>query len=179
MDIQERWEKALKKTEILRPRVRPLNTFAATHVPYFLLSESQVNPGDTVVRKGEVVVEKPAIVLPFNLPQFEGFEFEEDMRTPEDMIMNFFLVRGVTFPSMKYNNRTDSIQVYEGGLSKAIDHYLKVLQQSEDVSTGLVAGPDDAWQFSTLIFTAGQIMRSADGDIRSLMDDYRKKGFLP
>lgn len=178
MDIQERWEKALKKTEILRPRVRPLNTFEATRVPYLMLSESVVNRGDTVVRQGEVVVEKPAIVLPFNLPQFEGFEFESDMRAPEDMVTNFFLVRGVSFPSFKYNNRTDSIQVYEGGLSKAADHYLQVLQRSEDVSTGLVAGPDDAWQFALLIFTAGQIMRSANGDIRSLMDDHRRKGFF-
>lgn len=178
MDIQERWEKALKKTEILRPRVRPLNTFEATRVPYLMLSESSVNSGDTVVRKGEVVVEKPAIILPFNLPQFEGFEFDSDMRTPEDMVTNFFLVRGVSFPSFKYNNRTDSIEVYEGSLSKAVGHHLQALQRSEDVSTGLMTGPDDAWQFSLLIFTGSQIMRSADGDIRTLMDDYRRKGFL-
>ena len=178
MDIQERWEKALKKTEILRPRVQPLSAFAATRVPYLMLSESSVNMGDTVVRKGEVVVEKPAIVLPFNLPQFDGFDFEEGMHAPEDMVTNFFLVRGVSFPQLKYNNRTDSIQVYEGGLSKAVTHYLETLQKSEDVSTGLVAAPDDAWQFSLLIFTASQIMRSADGDIRSLMDDHRRKGFL-
>jgi len=34
------------------------------------------------------------------------------------------------------------------------------------------------WHAGDYIFTAGQIIRSADGDIRSLMDDYRKKGFL-
>ncbi len=178
MDIQENWERALKQTEIIRPRVLPLKPFAETRVPYLMLAESSVNRGDTVVRRGEVVVERPAIVLPFNLPRFEGFEFEEKMHTPEDMITNFFLVRGVTFPSLKYNNRTDSIQVYEGSLSKAIDHHLASLQKDENVSAGLVAGPDDCWQFSVLIFVAGQILRSANGDIRSLMDDYRQRGLL-
>lgn len=177
MDIQERWEKALRKTEIIRPRMQSLNAFAATRVPYTLLSESVVNIGDTVVRKGEVVVEKPSIVLPFNLPHFEGFDFEDQMRASDETIMNFFLVRGVSFPSFKYNNRTDSIQVYEGGLSKAMNHHLSLLQQNEDVHSGLLTGPEDAWQFSILIFTGGQILRSADGDIRSFFDDYRRKGF--
>ncbi len=179
MDIQKHWEKALRKTEIIRPRVQALSPLAETRVPYVMLSESSINTGDTVVRRGEVVVEKPAIVLPFNLPHFEGFDFESDLHASEDAITNFFLIRGVNFPSLRYNHRSDQIQVFEGSLSKAIDHHLALLQKDENVSTGLLAGPDDSWQFSVLIFTAGQIIRSADGDIRHLFDDFRKKGFLP
>ncbi len=178
MDIQENWEKALRKTEIIRPRVQGLSAFEQTRVPYTMLSESSVNVGDTVVRRGEVVVEKPSLILPFNLPHFEGFDFEDQMHTTEDMITNFFLIRGISFPSLRYNNRTDAIQVHEGSLSKAIEHYRSHLQKSEDVSSGLLAGPDEAWQFSVLIFVASQIMRSADGDIRSLFDDYKRRGFL-
>ncbi len=58
MDIEKTWEKALKYTEIIRPRVEPLNTFRTTHLPYIFLTESSVNVGDSVVRKGEVLVEK-------------------------------------------------------------------------------------------------------------------------
>ena len=76
MNIQELWEKALKQTRVIRPRVQALETFKATRLPYVALSASLINPGDTVVRKGDILVEKPAIILPFNLPQFEGFEFE-------------------------------------------------------------------------------------------------------
>ena len=171
MNIQDLWEKAVKKTEIVRPRVTPLHTHDVTHLPYIALSESAVNMGDTVVRRGEVRVEKPSIVLPYNLPQFEGFEFEEQMSLNEDLFKSFLLVRGVQFPAMKYNNQSYSVDVYEGGLSKAIQHHKTVLQQSENVHTGLIAGPEDCWQFSVILFVCSLMARSANGDIKRLLDD--------
>jgi len=59
MDMEEAWNKALRYTEIIRSRVQSLMTFKDTAVSYILLSESSINVGDTVVRRGEVVVEKP------------------------------------------------------------------------------------------------------------------------
>lgn len=174
MGIQDSWEKAIKHTKIIRQRPKELLTFAATDVPYIFLAESLVNIGDTVVRKGEVIVEKPAIILPHNLPQFEGFDFEEDLHYGQDMILNFLLVRGVTFPSLKYNNKTHSLDVYDGHLEKAIQYYSDRLQREEDVHRGLVIGPDDCWQFSVLIFIATQIVKSADGDIKRLLERFKE-----
>ena len=171
MNMQEFWEKAVKKTEIVRPRVTPLHTHAVTHLPYISLSESAVNSGDTVVRRGEVMVEKPSIVLPYNLPQFEGFDFENQMHVNEDLFKSFLLVRGVQFPAMKYNNKSYSVDVYEGGLSKAIEYHKVLLQQQENVHSGLIAGPEDCWQFSVILFVCSQVSRSADGDIKRLLDD--------
>ena len=171
MNIQDSWEKAVKKTEIVRPRVSPLSTFSVTHLPYVCLSESVINDGDTVVRRGEVLVEKPSIVLPHNLPQFEGFDFEKEMHVNEDLFKSFLLVRGVQFPGMKYNNKSYSVDVYEGGLSKAIEYHKTMLQQNENVHTGLIAGPEDCWQFSVVLFICSQVFRSADGDIKRLLDD--------
>ena len=171
MNIQEFWEKAVKKTEIVRPRVTPLSSYDVTHLPYISLAESAVNSGDTVVRKGEVLVQKPTIVLPHNLPQFEGFDFEKEMQVNEDLFKSFLLVRGVQFPAMKYNNRSVSVDVFEGSLSKAIEHHKAQLQQHENVHTGLIAGPEDCWQFSVILFVCGQVARSADGDIKRLLDD--------
>ena len=171
MNMQEIWEKAVKKTEIVRPRVMPLSAHSVTHLPYICLSESAVNAGDTVVRRGEITVEKPMIVLPQNMPQFEGFDFEKEMNVNEDLFKSFLLVRGVQFPAMKFNNKSYSVDVFEGGLSKAIEHHKNLLQQHENVHTGLVAGPEDCWQFSIVLFICSQIARSASGDIKRLLDD--------
>ncbi|HXV28339.1 MAG TPA: hypothetical protein VD913_05165 [bacterium] len=173
MDIQSNWEKALKQTEIVRPRVQPLHTFDATQLPYIFLAESLVNAGDTVVRKGEIMVEKPAIILPQNLPQFEGFEFEKEFDSHQDYLSTFFMVRGIKFPSMKYNNKTESLDIHEGKMRQAIELYRNELQRKEDVSTGLLTGPEDCWQFSVLIFICSQIFRQADGDIKRLFDKFR------
>ncbi len=175
MDIHEIWEKALKNTEIVRPRVQGLLTFKDTHLSYILLSESSINVGDTVVRKGEVIVEKPSLILPPNLPQFSGFEFEKDRQVDENSVMNFFLVRGITLPSLRYNNRTSALDIYEGSMSKAVSYHKEFLQQKENVHTGLLIGPEDCWQFSVLIYSCTQIVRNADTDLRNLMNAYKKR----
>ena len=175
MDMHGAWEKALKNTEIIRSRVQALLTFADTRVPYILLSESTLNIGDTVVRKGEVLVEKPSIVLPPNLPQFLGFDFEKETEFSKEAITNFLLVRGVTLPSLKYNNRTSSLNIHEGSLNGAIEYFSNQLQKEEDVHAGLIAGPEDCWQFSLLIFICSQVAKNAETDIKKLLDEYKKR----
>ncbi len=177
MDIQKAWEKALKNTEVIRSRVQSLMTFEDTLVPYVLLSESSINVGDTVVRKGQIMVERPSLILPPNIPQFEGFDFEREKQpVDENSVVNFLFVRGINMPSMRYNNQTSSLEVYEGKLSEAIKHYNEELQREENVRVGLIVGPEDCWQFSLLIYTCSQIVRNADTDIRKLLDEYHKKG---
>ena len=174
MDLQDIWEKALKRTEIVRPRVSPLSVFGPTHLPYIFLAESSVNLGDTVVRKGEVVVEKPSIILPQDFPQFEGFESEQMSAFNLDMLTSFLFVRGVRFPSLRYNNKTDSLDLREGRLQDAVTFYKCELEKQENLNSGLVLGPEDAWQFSILIFIGSQVMRQAEGDIKKLWEDYKK-----
>jgi hypothetical protein len=177
MDIMDRWEKALKKTEIIRPRVQPLLIYETTELPYIFLAESTLNVGDSIVRKGRVFVEKPSILLPENLPQFDGFEFDEEDDLKQDMVMNFLLVRGVRFPSYMYNNKIYSLDVYEGQLKNAIGHFTELLQKAEDVHTGLIIGPEETWQFSVLIFICTMVAKYADRDIKKIIDDLGKKGF--
>lgn len=175
MNIQDIWEKALKNTKIIRPRAQELDTFSETRLSYIFLAEALVNKGDTVVRKGEVRVEKPAIILPIELPFFEGFDFEKEMDYSQNTVTNFFLVRGVKFPSMKYNNKTSSLEIYDGPVEKAIGYFSDELERTEDVHSGLIVGPEDCWQFSVLIFICTQVARSTNSDIRKLVEYYRKK----
>ena len=176
MDFEEIWGRALKHTEIIRSRVKALEMTGDTRVPYVFLSESSINLGDTVVRKGEILVQKPSLFIPPNNPQFQGFEFDrEEDEFDETSFINFLIVRGISIPSLRYDNKTSSLDVYEGKLSKAIKHYERALQRQEDVRTGLLAGPEDCWQFSILIFICSQIIKNADQDIRRLLDDYHKK----
>ena len=175
MDLESQWQKALKETEIIRSRVQGLFTFTETQVPYILLSESTVNLGDTVVRSGEVMVEKPSLILPPHLPQFEGFEFDEKNQPQGDQFVNFLLVRGVSLPSLRYNNKTGSLDLYEDKLKSAIRHYKEILQSREDVHTGLIVGPEDCWQFSLLIFICSQVLRNSDADLRGLLDKLKGK----
>ena len=173
MDIQELWDKALKQTEVIRSRAQDLATFETTALPYIFLAESGVNVGDAVVRKGQVFVERPSLILPS--PQLEGFAFDTELNLSEDAVVNFLLVRGVKFPSLRFHHELSSLDVREGSLQNAIDHFADQLAQREDVHTGLVVGPEEAWQFSVLILVGSLIIRSAEGDLRRLFDSWRKR----
>lgn len=173
MDLEGLWNKALKQTEIIRARLQDLATFETTAMPYVFLAESGLNAGDTVVRTGQVLVERPSLILPS--PQFEGFEFDQDHRVSEDAVLNFLLVRGVRFPSLRYHHELSSLDLREGSLQQAIDHFSGRFKQAEDIQTGLVVGPEDAWQFSVLILVGSLVIRSTEGDLRRLLEDWRKK----
>lgn len=175
MDFLENWNRALQNTEIIRSRVRSLMTFADTMVPYIILSESSINEGDTVVRTGKVTVEKPALILPPNIPQFQGFEFEENEVDHSGSFMHFLLVRGINIPSLKYNNETYRLDVHEEKLSQAIKHFNENLQRKENVTTGLITGPEDCWQFSLLLYICTQVARNAQTDIQQLLKQLRNK----
>ncbi len=174
MDILEAWTKALKETGIVRSRILGLQTFEQTNVPYVLLSASSVNPGDTVVRSGEVTVDRPALILPPHIPQLEGFEFQ-DLGASDNSVLNFLLVRGVSLPSLIYNNKNNMLNIFEGKLDQAIAHYGNKLQREENTSTGLITGPEDVWQFSLLIFICSQIAKNSTGDIRRLLEEFRRR----
>src|ERR1700691_4931797 len=123
MDSSSAWERALSETNIIRSRVIGLQTFSETHVPYILLSPSQINHGDTVVRTGEVLVHRPSLILTPNIPQLEGFNFGGADSFEEDSMINFLMVRGISLPSMKYDNKISSLEVFEGKIDDAIGLY--------------------------------------------------------
>ena len=175
MNIEEAWDKARQQTEIVRVRLQDLATFEATVVPYIFLAESSLHAGDTVIRKGQVMIEKPAILLPGLSPHFEGFEFAQDLHLSEESVMTFLLMRGVQFPSMKYKHQLSSLDLIEGSLQQALDQVEDQLKRSEDISTGLVVGPEEAWQFSILLLVGALVVRSAEGDLRRILEAWRKR----
>ncbi len=175
MDVQELWDRARRQTEIVRMRLPDLATFESTTVPYVFLAESSLNQGDTVVRQGQVVIQRPSIVLPSFSPQFEGFPFDETLHLSPEALSTFLLMRGIHFPSLRYRHEVSSLDVQERSLQQAITQFADRLQRAEDVHTGLVVGPEDAWQFSVLLLTAALVVRSADGDVRRLLDEWRRR----
>lgn len=175
MDLEEKWQRAVSETEILKFYRLHLSTQTATTLEYIFLGESQINIGDTVVRKGKVVVNHPLIVMPKNMPQFEGFDLEEELETDESSLRFFFMVRGIQFPSLKYNNEISTIEVVEHSIEKTTDSYLNELEKKEDLTTGLIVGPTDTWQLSILIYVTILINRAAPSDLEKFLNDLRRR----
>lgn len=176
MDIEEVWNRALQETEILRSRVTGLLSFEQTTLAYLFLAKSSVNIGDTVVRRGDIVVHKPLIFLPKYHPLFDGFDFKKDYGVDDDSVTIFLLMRGVQFPSLKYSHQSHTLDIFEGPLEEAVKQFKDQLERKEDIHTGLVAGPEDTWQFSLLMYVASLIEKSAPEDVETFLEQLRRKG---
>lgn len=175
MEYQSGWEKALKYTEIVRPRIKPLSSAGTTQLPYIFLSESLHDSSNTFVRRGYIGVDQPALLLPPNNPQFDGFEMNEYQKNEMNTFMNFLLVRGVRFPSMNYHNISFDLALHDGKLQEAINFHKDLLQREENMTTGLVVGKEDCWQFSILVFVASQMLKSSDHDVEYLLRKLKGK----
>jgi hypothetical protein len=176
MNLQDAWEKATNETELIRCRRNILSACRTEELSYIFLSESEVNIGDTLVRRGKVLVHKPSIILPHYCPQFEGFGFDEEFDLNNEMVKTFLLVRGVTFPSLEFTNEIAGMDLHEDYIDDAIDFYLDEFERTEDIDTSLLSGPGDCYQFSILVFVAAMVGRSASSDLEKLMQDMRKRG---
>ena len=176
MDLEEKWERALRETRVLSSRLRSLLSLESTELPYVCLAESSVNIGDTVVRQGKVVAHRPLIIVPsYHYPQFEGFDFQENLKVNPETVRRLLLMRGVSFPSLKYRNEIHTVDVYEGHLDRAIAHYSDRLERREDTHSGLIAGPEDCWQLSVIIYVATLSIRSAPNDLEKLLEEFRRR----
>lgn len=166
MDASREFMRALQETHIHRHRRSRLLTVGTTELPYVLLGESVVNLGDTVVRRGIVRVEQPSIFLLNRPVQLEGFEAEEGDEQKQAVVA---LGRMAHFPPGKYSNIETELDVFDGELGNAVQHYLQHLDNAEDLLTGLLTGPVEVWPLSLLVYVAAMVAQSAPGDVFDLM----------
>lgn len=170
MDIESLWNKAIKETEIHWQRLQYLATFQPTRISYILLSKSDISPEDTVVRRGSIEVLQPIIIVPPDYPIFEGFNFKEDIGLESDSVRAFLYMRGIRLPSLKYYNKTFTLDVWEMPITDALAKIKNDLYRREDTKTGLIVGPNDVWQFSLLIYVASLIDRSFEHDLKRIWE---------
>ncbi len=166
MGLQEDFIKALHETEIHRQRQPRLLTIGSTDLPYVMLCESEVNMGDTVVRNGVVRVEKPQLMLLRDPVEFEGFEYNDN---PNESSAFMALGRMASFPPGKYSNIETQLDVFEGSLTKAVDHHQRRLDADKNELTGVLSGPVDLWALSLFVYVGTMISNSAPNDISELI----------
>ena len=175
MNPNEMFKAALETTDVVKRRQYSLFTFGTTKLPYYFIAQSEIDPHDTVVREGKVNVEKPQIYIPGYNPQFEGFEFDEDIPMDEEDIKYVFLSRRIVLPSLHYIHSEKSLKVESVSVEEKINNVCNLLSRKSDTITGVIRGKDKFFPFPLLIYVGEMIMRSTGSNI---MDLFEKGGSL-
>ncbi|MCS7185097.1 MAG: hypothetical protein NZ870_04155 [bacterium] len=169
MNFIEMFDEALKNTKILRMRLKSLEQKKSTVCPYTIIMPSRVDSNDALVKKGNVIIEKPIIILPENLAEFIGFEFEK-MGIRNDILNTVLLMRGIRLPSMRYKNLQYKIDVVNKNYLQYANEIAEKLKLREDTEEGVITTKTpDSWQFSLLIYTASLFIKNLPNDIKNIL----------
>ena len=150
----ERIAEAVRHTEILRPPRQSLSTFGTTNVYYYLVTEpaySDLVPdaGETVIREGRVITEKPKIVTPYYLSRLEGFSF--DAKRYFEMLIRTY---GADAPGLfyTYRNEPKELNIVSDNWQAVVAKLNEEIDKRGDPLASIIKGVDDLWDVSLFKF---------------------------
>lgn len=173
MNPNEMLKGAFETTEIIKERSYSLYTFGVTRLPYYFVARSEIDPKDTVIREGKVMVERPQILLPNGMSLIEGFEIDEERHGSEEDVQHILMTRKVLLPSLKYTNDSNKVDVESISVDEKIGELRNRLTNASDTATGIIRGEDRFFPFPLFLYVGKMIIRST-GD--NLTDLFEKKG---
>ncbi|MCX7935638.1 MAG: hypothetical protein N3A66_10335, partial [Planctomycetota bacterium] len=159
---------------IWRARKHILYTFGDTKLPYIAISESPRDIGDIVIRRGEVIAERPRIAIPGKEHDLccEGFDFGE----LDSEAVPVFLMRRMGMPAARYVNKSAATTTERGTIEAIVERTINALDQRNDIRTGVIASPDRFWHLAVLLYAGQQALRSAPANVAEQVERWLRQG---
>lgn len=167
----QKFIEAVRNTKILRARKNYLFTFGNTRLPYVMVANSLINAGSSVIRTGEVVVEKPQIIISNDSSAFEGFDIDRSL-VDIDQVKFALMSRGISFPQMNYKNSTQFLEVVSDKLEVIIERQMNQFEDANDSRVGLIQCREDTWNLSLLHYVLTQVIRSSTSNMQEYLERY-------
>jgi len=173
MNIVEAFEYTSRHMRVLRARKHLLYTFGDTKMPYITLSESSEDNREVIIRRGEVIAERPRIAIPGqdNTLCCEGFDFSEI----EAESVPIFLMRRMGMPPARYINKSIA-SIERGPMSAILARTVAILDQQNDIRTGVITSPNKFWHLAVLLYAGQQAMRSAPANVAEQLEHWMRQG---
>ena len=163
-DLHQKFEYAMKETQVVRPVKQTIFTFSPTDVNYYLITEF-LNKAIIEVRRGKITIERPVIITPASMfgNYFEGFD-KEQMEYMEMMVKQLSL-RGLQY---KYKNVTDNVDLISGSFDAILDRINNEIDKDEFNRATVVKGVPDMWSVSLMKCVVEIIAKSFPGNVKEL-----------
>lgn len=176
MNVDEAIQYAIEHTEVLRAPNQNLATFGTTNVYYYLIAQPAYADlfdatGETVIREGRVIAERPKIVTPYYLSHlFEGFEHGSEYAQ--------FLLRhyGAHEPGLlyRYRNELKGFNVVSDPIDTVAFRLDEKIKKGGDSLVALIKGVDEMWDISLMKFIHDMIR----GSLRANITELQGRGLL-
>ena len=165
----ERLEYAIRHTQVLRPPRQNLETFGITKVRYHLLTapayaDLVAGEGETVVREGQVIAERPRVVTPYYLLNLEGFSHHA-RRYLEKMAQEELSSPALLY---RYRNEVEGLSIVSEPLDQLAQKLTEKLEREGTALACVIKGVDELWDVSLLRFIHEFTIRSLQSNVMDL-----------
>jgi hypothetical protein len=165
---------ALENTQVVVPPQRRLETFGATVLDYYLVTEVMDVANLSRVREGQIFAERPELISPMYFSKLLLDGFGEKARLFADAIN----ANAHQFAILKYgfSIRKSDIKNYEvhEPLVEVVDRVKTAVLDRQNPLSVVLTGVDDAWEVCLLKFMFDLISTSGDHNVR----DLKKRGLI-
>jgi hypothetical protein len=168
MDIDDRIQEAMQKTELIRAPKRRLATFGSTTMEYYVVTE--LTEQMSAVRDGQVLAERPRIVTPYYLLHVEGFS-ESARRFLGIMAQQNPHEAGIFYT---YKNEPHSMNVVSEPLGVVVGNLSARLESEDRPLSAIMRGVEDVWDLAVMMFIYDLTRRAAGGNYA----DFQRHGLL-
>lgn len=147
MEIDEKIQNAIERTEVLRAPAQRLATFGSTNIYYYLVTE--LTEWVNVVREGRVIAARPKIVTPTYLINLEGFS-SGARRFIEMMAEKHPYEPGIFY---SYRNEPKEMNIVSEPVAAIVDKINSRIDSQHDPLAAIIKGVEEMWDVSLLKFT--------------------------
>ena len=163
---------AAEQTEVLRPPRQHLATFGLTNVQYYLVTEPSYadltgEVRETVVREGQVVVERPQIVTPsYLLNFFQGFDHGREFA---EFLME---AHGPHSPGLLYSYRHElkDTSIVSDPPDVVAGRLVDMVEREGQHLAAVVKGVDHLWDISVMKFVHDLTVGSLGKNVQEMAE---------
>ncbi len=170
------WRRAIEKTWVVRFPRQSLATFGMTNIKYYVVTEpiyQEMMPDkrEGVVRTGQVVADKPAVVTPFYAMNLDGFS-----DGAYEYFQSMMQKHGPNSPGIlyQYKNEPEGMDIL-AGMPEEIAHRISDdLDERRQELAVVMVSVDEYWDVALLKFIYEFTSSSASQNVR----EFKSSGLL-
>lgn len=171
-ESEQRFRKLWSSVSIERTVPYSLFTFGVSDLPYYLVTAPE-QPGELVeVKQGEVTVNRPNIITPYNAaPEFKNFFEDDDFFGMADFVMS----RSAAFSHLQIENHAKKRELVSDSVEEVVEKINHRLDLEDEDRIAILTAPHKLGKLAVLRYTTERIMASSQDNLNEL----RERGFLP
>jgi hypothetical protein len=150
---------AFEVTNVVKEPDRRIDTFGSTQFHFILLTEPMDTVGQVRLRTGNIVAEKPSILRPESMAEFDFDGFDDAMAAKFRSFLED-ISHKVAF--LQYGFQFRKTNVEENILHEPLEQVqAKIVEETKYAAdTAVIVGVDDAWELCLLKFTMEMVQKS-------------------